>query len=394
MGTVLKSASIVAMDESTSLSVPIICSDNETVKDASTKPASTKSTSLFDTSTKDTSTKDASIDVENISRSSVPCKNRITGLKRKSISPSPPIIQPDQKAPKKSDLILPSIESKILPSIEIKSKLRLNIQYPKLYEYSQQLNLDTFFRVKDNGDPMIIHKYDLHEIRNYNRITLANVCGVFIESTYCTEKNPSQAEMGNYKCFQCVSIPTITITDFLIYVINRTTCSNSSMVLMVIILQLLRYRCPDLQINILTIHRLVLISLLTASKFIDDNYDGNLRFAKVSNLNLKEINLLEVELLFLISFDLHHQLDMYARENHHIIKSVLEIQPELIKELKTKPQISAPSVPASSSMASSSAASSSSASSSSVASSSSASSFTASTARFFSTSLTSAPHSV
>lgn len=384
MGTVLKSTSIVAMDESASLSVPIICSGNEAGKDTSIKDTSIKDTSIKNVSLIDVVLVDnTSIDVENISRSSVPCKNRITGLKRKSISP-PPIIQPEQKDSKKSDLILPSIESKILPSIEVKSKPRLNIQYPKLYEYSQQLNLDTFFSTKENGNPMTLFKYDLHEIRDYNRVIFANVCGVFIENTYCTEKNPSQTEMGNYKCFQCVSVPTITITDFLIYVINRTTCSNASMVLMVIILQLLRYRCPDLQINILTAHRLVLTSLLTASKFIDDNYDGNLRFAKVSNLSLREINLLEVELIFLINFDLHYQLDMYARGNHHIIKSVLEIQPELIKELKTKPQISAPSVPASSLSAAS----------SSSTSSSSASSFTAPAVLFSDTSLTSAPHSV
>lgn len=282
---------------------------------------------------------------ENITRDSTRCKNRITGIKRKAISS--PSVYEEKLSTSFGSVGMYSLEpSKIelgskeyIPTV-VESKIRLN-NMPKLYEYSQRLDLDTFFSTARNGDPLVLHKYNLHIIDNYDRLIFAKVCGIFIECTYCKEKDIQKLpQTFDYTCglFRSVSIPEITISDYLVHIIKYTKCTNISMVLMIIILQVILQHYPSFHISILTIHRLVLISLLVASKFINEECGENLLFSKISSLSLREINSLETELIFLINFNLHYQLDAYANGHWFIINTVSKLHPELIKELKEKPQ--------------------------------------------------------
>merc|ERR1712216_1092466 len=67
----------------------------------------------------------------------------------------------------------------------------------------------------------------------------------------------------------------------------------------------------------LTIHRLLLITVMTAAKFQDDVYYSNKYYAKVGGIRLKEVNALEAFLLKLLDwkmcvtpqeYELYHKL--------------------------------------------------------------------------------------
>lgn len=287
-------------------------------------------------------------DIENMIQSSTQCKNRITKIKREPIcSPGSEhvrkyiAIQQEEDSHLDINNLAQISEDEKSPVIE--SKIRLNIRYPKLYEYLQNPNLDTLFTTDNkNGNPVTLHKYNLRVICEHDRIIFAKVCGIFIENAYCKERDMKKLpQASNNVCalFRCSSIPNTTITDYLVHLVKYTKCSNISILLMAITIQVVLRHYPSLPVNILTIHRLVLASLLIATKFVDEDYDGNLLFAKLSQLSLREMNSLEAELLFLINFNLHYQLDAYNQAYYFIVGSVSEINPELVKELKTKPQI-------------------------------------------------------
>ena len=51
-------------------------------------------------------------------------------------------------------------------------------------------------------------------------------------------------------------------------------------------------------------HRLFMASAVVAAKFLDDHYYSNDHYAKIAGLPLAELNALELDFLFRISFDL------------------------------------------------------------------------------------------
>ncbi|KAG2214710.1 hypothetical protein INT46_000929 [Mucor plumbeus] len=62
-------------------------------------------------------------------------------------------------------------------------------------------------------------------------------------------------------------------------------------------------------INSYNIHRLLITSIVVASKFTSDIFYANSRYAKVGGIPLVELNQLELELLFLLDFQLYIPLE-------------------------------------------------------------------------------------
>jgi len=62
---------------------------------------------------------------------------------------------------------------------------------------------------------------------------------------------------------------------------------------------------PSFAINLLTIHRLLLASIVVSTKFFDDHYYNNAKYAKVCNMRTPDLNDIEVEFLYLVNFDLY-----------------------------------------------------------------------------------------
>ena len=60
-----------------------------------------------------------------------------------------------------------------------------------------------------------------------------------------------------------------------------------------------------MRVTALSAHRLLVTSVLVATKFLDDSYYSNVYFAKVGGVSLTELNGLEVELLLRLDFRLH-----------------------------------------------------------------------------------------
>ena len=54
----------------------------------------------------------------------------------------------------------------------------------------------------------------------------------------------------------------------------------------------------------MNVHRLLLVMLMVAVKFLDDDYYNNEAFAKIGGVSKEEINALELEFLDFLDYDI------------------------------------------------------------------------------------------
>ncbi|XP_057971441.1 cyclin-U4-1-like [Malania oleifera] len=105
--------------------------------------------------------------------------------------------------------------------------------------------------------------------------------------------------------FHGLSRPTISIQSYLERIFKYANCSPSCFVVAYVYLDRFVQRHPSLPITSFNVHRLLITSVLLSAKFMDDMYYNNAYYAKVGGISTGEMNLLEVDFLFGISFQLN-----------------------------------------------------------------------------------------
>ncbi|KZT31888.1 hypothetical protein SISSUDRAFT_959083, partial [Sistotremastrum suecicum HHB10207 ss-3] len=110
--------------------------------------------------------------------------------------------------------------------------------------------------------------------------------------------------------FYAVSLPPITIQDYLIRIMTYSPVPNNVLLSIVVYIERIVARTrehPEFQsfrICALSIHRLVITAITISSKYHCDNVYTNARFAKVGGLTMSHLRDLENQLLILLDFDL------------------------------------------------------------------------------------------
>lgn len=140
--------------------------------------------------------------------------------------------------------------------------------------------------------------------------------------------------------FQSLTRPIMSIRDYLIRLMKYSRASDE--VFITVIYHILLIHDENLlEINILTIHRMLLAAVLVVTKYHDDDHYNNKYFAHIGGVTLKELNALELEFLDITNF---HQpnaaeyADFYSRlrsSPHHKMcthESLPELEdPEILK---------------------------------------------------------------
>lgn len=96
--------------------------------------------------------------------------------------------------------------------------------------------------------------------------------------------------------------PNISLHAYLEHLVYHTGISGEALMLAMAHLSRFSKKNRHFPINPLTIHRLCLTACLCACKFYDDQFSNNKHFAKAGGISLQEMNMLEIEYLFLSKF--------------------------------------------------------------------------------------------
>jgi hypothetical protein len=107
--------------------------------------------------------------------------------------------------------------------------------------------------------------------------------------------------------------PNISIRNYLKRLHEYMKCSEESFIMAVIYMDRLVCRESNIVINEKCIHRLFLSSLVVAAKFFDDKFYKNLHYSKVGGISNNEMNVLEIQFLLLIDFELFVSTEEFER---------------------------------------------------------------------------------
>ncbi|XP_020204115.1 cyclin-U1-1 [Cajanus cajan] len=115
--------------------------------------------------------------------------------------------------------------------------------------------------------------------------------------------NCGSVRLGNsLNTFHGVRAPSISIPKYLERIYKYTNCSPSCFVVGYVYIDRLTHRHPDSLVTSLNVHRLLVTSVMVASKMLDDEHYNNAVYARVGGVSNAELNKLELELLFLLDF--------------------------------------------------------------------------------------------
>eukprot|EP00357_Protocruzia_adherens_P024892 CAMPEP_0115015722 /NCGR_PEP_ID=MMETSP0216-20121206/26955_1 /TAXON_ID=223996 /ORGANISM="Protocruzia adherens, Strain Boccale" /LENGTH=191 /DNA_ID=CAMNT_0002385931 /DNA_START=165 /DNA_END=740 /DNA_ORIENTATION=+ len=118
--------------------------------------------------------------------------------------------------------------------------------------------------------------------------------------------NTEEYEMGHelMASFSATKVPSMPLEEYMNRILHYADCSSVCYVVALIYIDRVIRNTPGMQLTAFNVHRLVLISIMLAAKFVDDYHYDNYQYSKVGGISLQELNSLEVLFLGALQFDL------------------------------------------------------------------------------------------
>lgn len=146
-------------------------------------------------------------------------------------------------------------------------------------------------------------------------LSQSSVCQTVARILECAMNNMEKAIMSkpckSLKRFDSITIPKVSISEYLDRIRQYTKCSDSCFVFAFIYIDRLLQNISSSKLTMKNIHRLILAAIVLAIKYLDDSYYDNETYAKVGGVSLSEINSLESHMLFLINYNLYVDNELY-----------------------------------------------------------------------------------
>ncbi|KAJ3052523.1 hypothetical protein HK097_006125 [Rhizophlyctis rosea] len=116
--------------------------------------------------------------------------------------------------------------------------------------------------------------------------------------------------------------PAISISDYLRRIVKYASVENVCLLILLIYIDRMCERNRGFTISSLTVHRFVIVGVCCASKALCDSYLTNTMYAKVGGISTKELNILEIEFLFLIDWNLAANVETLQNYYVNLVKQV------------------------------------------------------------------------
>lgn len=112
-------------------------------------------------------------------------------------------------------------------------------------------------------------------------------------------------DLGHDTPFSAASEPDLSIREHLLRIRKHLRCNKACLVLALVYIDRIVNTHPEVIINNMTVHRLMLAGILVASKFLDDDGFDNAHYAQIGGISTKILNELEAQFLNLLDWRLH-----------------------------------------------------------------------------------------
>jgi len=131
---------------------------------------------------------------------------------------------------------------------------------------------------------------------------VVGLLGTLLDKTIeCNDRRSCQpGKLPEFEAGRC----HLSASAYLKRIMKYGGCSDCCVVVGLLYLQRLKQRVSTLRLTSNNMQRLLLTSVMVASKFLDDEYNSNKHWAQIGGLSLQELNMLEIRMLFHMSFRL------------------------------------------------------------------------------------------
>jgi len=135
--------------------------------------------------------------------------------------------------------------------------------------------------------------------------------------------------------FHALKAPEITIKSFLKRIEEKRCCSEQVFVVALIYIDRLLMSNHYFILNSLSVHRVIITSIMIGAKLFDEPVISNAYFAFVGYLSCREINMLEIDFLFRINFDLTVGPSLYDTYSGRLVLHAYATEKEFDCDMNT-----------------------------------------------------------
>lgn len=161
--------------------------------------------------------------------------------------------------------------------------------------------------------------------QNAEGLAVIRVLAAVLDRLVSANAMQARTETEQVTKFHALKAPEISIYQYLERIHKYASCSSQCFIMALIYIDRLISR-NNFLLTDLNVHRVVITSVLLAAKFFDDAYYNNAYYAKVGGVLLSEMNSLEVEFLFRISFSLHVNPELYNKYHAELISHAVGVK--------------------------------------------------------------------
>ncbi|XP_071701512.1 cyclin-U2-1-like [Rutidosis leptorrhynchoides] len=124
------------------------------------------------------------------------------------------------------------------------------------------------------------------------------------------------------RVFDCHETPDMTIKSYLERIFKYTKAGPSVYVVAYVYIDRFCLSQPEFRITGQNVHRLLITTIMVASKYVEDMNYRNSYFARVGGITTKEMNSLELNFLFLMNFKMHVNVSVFESYCCHLEREV------------------------------------------------------------------------
>ncbi|XP_076927114.1 cyclin-U2-1-like [Bidens hawaiensis] len=166
-----------------------------------------------------------------------------------------------------------------------------------------------------------VYSYSYHN--NSNTPLVITVLASLIERTLVRNERTNRIKRGSkIKVFECNETPDMSIQSYLERIFKYTKAGPSVYVVAYVYIDRFCRSHPEFRITGRNVHRLLITTVMVASKYVEDMNYRNSYYARVGGITTKEINKLELNFLFLMNFKMHVNVSVFESYCCHLEREV------------------------------------------------------------------------
>merc|ERR1712137_61846 len=174
------------------------------------------------------------------------------------------------------------------------------------------------------GDPHCYLYPMVFPTRDSTTIDQVQLCSLIEKRLAFTNPNPKSLTK-----FHASTVAPISVTQYLTRINKYARCHGDHLLMALFYIDRMIQYNPGMSVDVLSIHRLLITSVVIATKYESDVYYNNTAYAKIGGIPVLELNALEVEFLSKLRFHLYISPDEFTRYKRYLLQQHKQLDSQL-----------------------------------------------------------------